>query len=172
MAGVVDAGFGYIEGRQIKKAKKSEAEQLERAAISREASGTTQAYDQRKFGERVESDAIAAMAAGGGVVDSDIVADIKSTTDYNVLSELFASKTESASTRLQAKMKRFEGDQAKKMATVKLVTAVGVAAGKSIAGMPSAGGKSPTRITSTFDSKIVDGGAGSNVDFNRFSGVA
>ena len=65
MAKVVEAGFGYIEGRQIKNAKDFEADQLKRAAISREAAGTNQAYDQRKIGERVQSDAIAIMAASG-----------------------------------------------------------------------------------------------------------
>lgn len=134
MGDVVNAGFGYIEGRQIKKAKDAEAEQIRRAAIAREATGTVQAGDQRKIGAMVESNAIAAMAAGGGVVDSEIVADLKSTTDYNVLSELFASKTESASMNLQAKMAEFEGRQAKRMATAKLITTIAIEAGKAAAG--------------------------------------
>jgi len=160
MGDVVSAGFGYIEGRQIKKAKDAEAEQMRRAAIAREATGTVQAGDQRKIGEVVQSNAIAAMAAGGGVVDSDIVADLKSTTDYNVLSELFASKTESASMNLQAKMTEFEGRQAKRMATAKLVTAIAVEAGKAEAGAAGA----PTPITSTAQSSIVSSGSGYNMN--------
>jgi len=162
MGDVVSAGFGYIEGRQIKKAKDAEAEQMRRAAIAREATGTVQAGDQRKIGEVVQSNAIAAMAAGGGVVDSDIVADLKSTTDYNVLSELFASKTESASMNLQAKMTEFEGRQAKRMATAKLVTAIAVEAGKAAAGAGAAG--APTPITSTAQSSIVSSGSGYNMN--------
>lgn len=146
MGKVVDAGFGYIEGRQIKKAKDAEAEQLRRAAIAREAQGTTQAYEQRKIGERVQSNAIAAMAASGGVVDSEIVADIKSTTDYNVLSELFASKTEAQSLKTQAAMSKFEGKQAKRLGTAKLVTSLAVEAGKAIAG--GAGGAGAGGLTS------------------------
>jgi len=140
MGDVVQAGAGYIESRQVKKAKAAEAEQLERAAIAREAAGTNQAYEQRKVGERVESNAIAVMAASGGVVDTDIVADLKSTTDYNVLSELFAGKTESASMNLQAKMKKFEGKQAQRMGGAKLITSIGVAAGKAFTGAPTSGG--------------------------------
>ncbi len=154
MGELVSSGFGYIEGRQIKKAKNAEAEQLERAAKAREAAGTNQAYDQRKLGERVQSDAIAAMAASGGVVDSDVVADLKSTTDYNVLSELFAGKTESASMKLQAKMKQFEGKQAKRMATAKLVTSIGVAAGKAAMGGAGAGIPADPTLVSTSSTGI------------------
>ncbi|MDC0600112.1 hypothetical protein OAO65_02260 [Flavobacteriales bacterium] len=158
MAEVAKAGFGYIEGRQIKKAKDFEAEQLERAAIEREAKGTTQAYEQRKAGERAESAAIATMAASGGVVDSDIVAKLKSTTDYNVLSELFASKTESASMRLQAKTKRVEGKQAKRMAKASLITSIAIKGAEAAAGVAG-----PADLpTST----------GVNLDYNRFAGVA
>jgi hypothetical protein len=164
MGEVVSSGFGYIEGRQIKKAKDSEAEQLRRAAIAREATGTVQAGDQREIGAMVESNAIAAMAAGGGVVDSDIVADLKSTTDYNVLSELFASKTESASMNLQAKMKEFEGRQAKRMATAKLVTSLAVAAGKAAAGAGGAPTGPATPITSTAQSSAVSFGSGYNMN--------
>ena len=168
MGDVVSSGFGYIESVQVKKAKNAEAEQLERAAIAREAAGTNAAYDQRKVGERVQSDAIAAMAASGGVVDSDIVADLKSTTDYNVLSELFAGKTESASMALQAKMKKFEGKQAKRMATTKLLTSITVAAGKAAVG-GGAGGAAPA--------EGVGGGAvtntsGVDMNFNRYAGMA
>lgn len=163
MGDVVSSGFGYIEGRQIKKAKDAEAEQLDRAAIAREAAGTNQAYEQRKMGERVQSNAIATMAASGGVVDSDIVADLKSTTDYNVLSELFAGKTESASMRLQAKMKKFEGKQAKRMATTKLITSIGVAAGKAAVGGAPAGGAGGGAVTTT---------SGVDMNFNRYAGMA
>ena len=170
MGEVVSAGFGYIEGRQIKKAKDAEAEQLRRAAIAREATGTVQAGDQRQVGNMVESNAIAAMAAGGGVVDSDIIADLKSTTDYNVLSELFASKTESASMNLQAKMTEFEGKQAKRMATAKLITSLAVAAGSAYAGAKKAPAKK--NITSTSQSEIVDSGAGVDMYSGQFGGYA
>jgi hypothetical protein len=167
MADVVSKGFGYVEGRQIKKAKDVEAQQLRRAAIAREAAGTNQAYEQRKQGEKVQSNAIAVMAASGGVVDSDIVADLKSTTDYNVLSELFAGKTESSSLKLQAKMKEFEGKQAKRLGTAKLITSLVVEGGKAMAG----GAGTPT------PAEGVGGGAvtntsGSNLNFNRFAGVS
>lgn len=169
MGGIVSAGFGYIEGRQIKKAKDAEAEQLDRAAIARTASGTIQAADQRRIGQTVESNAIAAMAAGGGVVDSDIIANLKSTTDYNVLSELFASKTESDSLRLQARMRKSEGKRAQRNAALGLVTSLAVAGGKLSAKTPTPT-PTPTFITSTAQSDIVDFGSGYNM--NNLAGMS
>lgn len=122
MGKMVESGFGYIEGRQIKKAKNLEAEQLERASIARTAAGTRDAYEQRKLGEKVASDAVAAMAAGGGVVDSDIVANINATTDYNVLSTLFAAKEESKQLDLTSRLRRHEGKTAQRMAGAKFLT--------------------------------------------------
>ena len=167
MAGLVDAGFGYIEGRQIKRAKNLEAQQLDMAAIAREAAGTKEAYDRRKEGERVESNAIAAMAASGGVVEPDIVADIKATTDYNVLSELFAAGEEAKQMNLTARLRRHEGKQAKRLGTAKLVTAIGVEAGKAFM---SGGG--PTSIKSATESKIVSPTTGVNLNYDQFASYA
>lgn len=172
MGSVIQAGFGYIESRQVKQAKDFEAMQLQRAAIARKAAGTQDAYEQRKIGEKIESNAIAAMAASGGVVESDIVADLKATTDYNVLSTLFASKEESNQLTLQARLKSYEGKQAKRMGTAKLATALiseGVQAGMSAASSPST-----STVTSTTQSGIVSPGAGIDTYANsgRYAGYA
>lgn len=139
MAQVVSAGLGYVESRQVKRAKEAEAEQLEKAADARRAAGTQDAYEQRQLGKKVESDAIAAMAAGGGVVDSDVVADIKSTADYNVMSALFASREEAKQTDLTARYRKFEGKMAKRFGSAKLTLSTAAAAGEAAYGSQTGG---------------------------------
>ena len=136
----VEAGFGIFEGRAIKKSKDAEADQLRRAATLRQAAGTQDAYEQRKIGERVESDAIAAMAAGGGMTDIEQLADIRSTTDYNVLSTLFASKNEAQQQRYAARIRNHEGRMAKRLSMVKGITTIISEAGKAIAGAGAGAG--------------------------------
>ena len=138
MGKLVEAGFGYFEGRQAKQAADAEAKQLRIAATARRAAGTQDAYEQGKIGERVASDAVAAMAAGGGGVSDNILADIKTTTDYNVLSSLFAGEQEAKGMNYAAKIKNFEGKMAKRMATMKTIINVGEAAGEAF--MMGAGG--------------------------------
>lgn len=125
MGKLTEAGFGYFEGRQAKKAAEAEAKQIELAAMARRAAGTQDAYDQKKIGEQVMSDAVAAMAAGGGGVSDNILAKIKTTTDYNVLSALFAGEQEAKGMDYAAKIKKFEGKMAKRIATAKTVISVG-----------------------------------------------
>lgn len=138
MGKLAEAGFGYFEGRQAKKAAEAEAKQIELAATARRAAGTQDAYDQKKIGEQVMSDAVAAMAAGGGGVSDNILAKIKTTTDYNVLSSLFAGEQEAKGMDYAAKIKKFEGKMAKRMATARSIINVGEAAGEAF--MMGAGG--------------------------------
>lgn len=121
MAKSIESAFGYFEGRAIKSSKDAEAEQIERAAAARRAAGTQDAYLQKKMGEKVASDAVAQMAASGGMVEAPILADIHSVKDYNVLSTLFASKDEAQALDYAAKLKHREGRQAKSIATMKTV---------------------------------------------------
>lgn len=143
MASTVGAVFGYAEGRAIKESKDAEAKQLRTAAIARQAAGTQQAYEQRKAGERVAGDAVAAMAAGGGMTDIEQLADVKSVTDYNVLSAMFAAKDEAQRMRYAAEVKNFEGKMAKRVATAKLVTSLATDVSMvalMMPGTPAAGG--------------------------------
>lgn len=127
MGKLAEAGFGYFEGRQAKKAAEAEAKQIELAATARRAAGTQDAYDQKRIGEQVMSDAVAAMAAGGGGVSDNIMAKIKTTTDYNVLSALFAGEQEAKGMDYAAKVKKFEGKMAKRMATARSIINTGEA---------------------------------------------
>jgi len=128
------AGFGYFEGRQAKKAAEAEAKQIELAAMARRAAGTQDAYDQKQIGEQVMSDAVAAMAAGGGTVSDNVMVKIKTTTDYNVLSALFAGEQEAKGMDYAAKIKKFEGKMAKRIATAKTVISAGEVAAEALAG--------------------------------------
>lgn len=142
MGKLAEAGFGYFEGRQAKKAAEAEAKQIELAAMARRAAGTQDAYDQKQIGEQVMSDAIAAMAAGGGTVSDNVLAKIKTTTDYNVLSALFAGEQEAKGMDYAAKIKKFEGKQAKRMATMRSIINAGEAGAQAYmaaSGAPKAG---------------------------------
>lgn len=143
MGKIAEAGFGYFEGRQAKKAAEAEAKQIELAAMARRAAGTQDAYDQKQIGEQVMSDAIAAMAAGGGGVSDNILAKIKTTTDYNVLSALFAGEQEAKGMDYAARIKKFEGKQAKRMATMKSIINVGEFAAEALAMGAGGGGTTP-----------------------------
>jgi hypothetical protein len=141
MGKIVEAGFGYYEGRQAKYAADAEAKQMRLAATARRAAGTHDAYEQRKIGEQVASDAVAAMAAGGGGVSDNVLADIKTTADYNVLSALFAGEQEAKGMDYAAKLKNFEGKMAKRIATAKTIIGVGEEAANAFM---AAGGGAPT----------------------------
>lgn len=141
MGKLAEAGFGYFEGRQAKKAAEAEAKQIELAAMARRAAGTQDAYDQKQIGEQVMSDAVAAMAAGGGGVSDNVLAKIKTTTDYNVLSALFAGEQEAKGMDYAAKIKKFEGKMAKRMATARTIINIGEEAASAY--MAGAGGGAP-----------------------------
>jgi len=87
-----------------------EAEQMHRNAIATEASGTVVAGERRKEGDRMISDARAAMAAqGGSASDAGAIeraGEIGEMTDYNVLAALFESRTQSAGQHQAAEIKR------------------------------------------------------------------
>ena len=159
MAKLAEAGFGYFEGRQAKQAADAEAKQMQLAAIARRAAGTQDAYEQKKIGEQVISDATAVMAAGGGGMVDNILADIKTTTDYNVLSALFAGEQEAKGLDYAAKLKKYEGKMAKRMATMRTIVNVGEEVGSAMAG----GGKSPGKA----GPNPVGGGRGGGGGYGR-----
>lgn len=103
----------YKEGREAKKAADFEAGQLEEQASARLATGTRQAYETRRQGDIVSSDARAAMAAmGGTTTDAGAVeqlAALDTVTDYNVLATLYDARTESEGLRKQAEATRKSG---------------------------------------------------------------
>lgn len=125
---VMSATSAYAEGSAEKKAADYEAEQLERAATAKIAEGSRQAYERRREGDIIESNARAAMAAGGGsTTDAGMVerlGDIGAQADYNVLSALFESEEEAQGIKEKAKVRRWEGRVAKRRGIAKALGTV------------------------------------------------
>lgn len=83
-----------------------EARQMERSAISIENQGVRAAMIEQHKTKMVSSDAIAQMAAGGGVVDDLALARIKQRGEYNAMSAIFDARTKAIDLRYQASMTR------------------------------------------------------------------
>lgn len=83
-----------------------EARQMERSAIGIENQGVRAAMVEQHKTRMVTSDAIAAMAAGGGGVDPLMLAKIKQRGDYNSMSAIFDARTKAIDLRYQADMTR------------------------------------------------------------------
>jgi predicted PilT family ATPase len=83
-----------------------EARQMERSAIGVENQGVRAAQIEQQKTRTVTSDAVAAMAAGGGGVDPEMLRRIKQQGDYNSMSAIFDARTKAIDLRYQASMTR------------------------------------------------------------------
>lgn len=83
-----------------------EARQLERQATFTENVGVRQAQIEHYKGRKLQSDAVAAMAASGGTVDPEMLARIKMRSDYNAMSAIFDARMKAIDLRQQAGMTR------------------------------------------------------------------
>lgn len=86
-----------------------EARQMERSAISVENQGVRAAMIEQQKTAMVSSDAVAAMAAGGGGVDPELLAKIKQRGDYNSMTAIFDARSAAIDLRYQAEMTRIGG---------------------------------------------------------------
>ncbi|TFH50198.1 MAG: hypothetical protein E4H01_02815 [Lysobacterales bacterium] len=85
-----------------------EADSLRRKATMTENIGVHQAQVEQYKGRVAHSDATAQMAAGGGVVDPEMLAKIKMRADYNALSAIYDARSTAISMREQAGMRGIE----------------------------------------------------------------
>jgi hypothetical protein len=83
-----------------------EASQLERQAIAAENAGVRASQIEQYKTRVVSSDATAAMAAGGAVVDPEMLAKIKQRGDYNSMSAIFDARSRAIDLRYEAAMTR------------------------------------------------------------------
>jgi hypothetical protein len=83
-----------------------EANQLERQAIAAENVGVRAAQIEQYKTRVVSSDATAAMAAGGAVLDPEMLAKIKQRGDYNSMSAIFDARSRAIDLRYEASMTR------------------------------------------------------------------
>jgi len=86
-----------------------EARQMERSAIAIENQGVRAAMIEQHKTKMVSSDATAAMAASGAVLDPEMLAKIKQRGDYNSMTAIFDARTKAIDMRYQAEMVRIGG---------------------------------------------------------------
>lgn len=86
-----------------------EAASMERKATAIENSGVRAAQMEHYKGRVLHSDATAAMAAQGGVVDPAMLARIKQRSDYNAMSAMFDARSQAIDMRETAAMTRIQG---------------------------------------------------------------
>lgn len=115
---IFSAGSALAGGSAADKAARFKAKQIERNAIAKRAEGTRQTQEGLRIGRKLQSDAIAAMAAGGGsTTDVGAIeqqAKLKQVTDVNALTALFEAEEQAKGMDLAAKGVRLEGKMAKK----------------------------------------------------------
>lgn len=104
----------WEKGQGQKDAKDLESRLLLSNARARLSQGVQQAQEHRRVGEKTSSDAIAAMAAGGGVVDEKILAKIKAKADYNAMASMYNARVESAGLESEARLRNMEGRRARR----------------------------------------------------------
>ena len=116
MATAMSAGGQIAGGIQANRSAKFSSEQMDRNALAELAMGSRDAAEIRRQGDVMQSDARAAMAAGGGTTTDagaiGTLGKLKQVSDYNALSALFGAQTKASSLRDAAKAKRYEGKAA------------------------------------------------------------
>jgi len=120
---VFSAVNSYREGQAAKVAADSQAAQLRQQAGQEAAMSQRDAILQRRKGAYAMSRARAvAAASGGSVLDPsvlNIMGDIESETESNVLNALYTGKERATGLNYQADMRSFEGKQAAKAGLVR-----------------------------------------------------
>lgn len=113
-----NVGSSIAEGNAAEKAARFKAKQVERNAIAKRAQGTRQTQEGLRVGRKLQSDAIAAMAASGGSTTDvgaiETQAKLKQVTDVNALTALFEAEEQAKGMELAGKGIRMEGEMAKK----------------------------------------------------------
>lgn len=124
IAGAAMTAYGQMEqGAAAESAAKAAAQQGVKNATASEAEGLRRAAEINRQGDLLQSDAVAAMVASGGVSDDvgaiKTLADIEQVSDYNALSALFESRSRADQQRYAAQITREEGHQARKASYVR-----------------------------------------------------
>ncbi len=96
-----------------------EADSLRRKATLTENMGVHGAQAESYKGRVALSDATAAMAAGGGTVDPEMLARIKQRADYNAMSAVYDARVTAIGLREQASMASIKGKFGRSMSQSK-----------------------------------------------------
>lgn len=153
----MQAGGMMMRGMAEEEKGKFLSKQLKRNAAAIEAQGQRAASSERTKGSLVKSTATAQMAAGGGGVDTAMLADIQDRADYNALAAIFESETKGSALRDEAKLRLEEGRQAKRetrmAAAGTVISGLGSAMGGGMMGGGSGGTSAGTGVSSVWSDK-------------------
>lgn len=125
----ISAGLGLLQGYDRSKTVERQgkmnrdlanirADQLLEDAKKRFAAGVREGAEYSRRGRVTESDAIAAMAAGGGGVDPEMLARLKQKANYNTMSAIYDSAVAASDIRNEAANVRSAGQFAKDQADI------------------------------------------------------
>ncbi len=123
---VMSAGGSLMEGSAAKKSADFQAAQMDRNALSVEATSQRVAIEERRKAELVKSRARAVAAAGGGTTTdvgiTDLLSKIDAEGEFNALSALFEGREKATGMRTQAAGARVSGKAAKKAGQMKALS--------------------------------------------------
>lgn len=114
---MISTGLGFLDSYNQSRAAKTQgevdnvlggiqADQLLRKATLRMNQGVHAADEEKYKGRVAVSDAIAAMAAGGSVVDPVILARLKRRSNYNAMTAIFNARQDAIDLRLKSDLAR------------------------------------------------------------------
>lgn len=134
------------QGKAAQAQAEYDAQQMEQQAQASRAEGTRVAYEDRRQGRIVESNARAAMAAGGGSASDagslEMLGKIGAESQYNSLVSLFKGESQAQDYNRQADTRRYEGALAKKNADDKALSTILSGASSIYSGFSGFGGGS------------------------------
>jgi len=148
ISSALKVGGDVMQAKAADEAASFNAQQLRRSAKETEARGIREAKNIRREGDILQSDAIAALAAGGGsTTDPGAVSYLSKLEDisqYNQLAALYDAQTQAQGLRHRAQIVRYEGKVKKKAGYYKaastLLDEISGAMGGGMGGMGGMGG--------------------------------
>lgn len=111
----IQTGAAIAKGKAAQQAGDYNAMMLERKAAEERASAQRSAFERRHDMERVISKQVAgAAASGGGFGPSllDVIGDTAARGEYQAQADMYGGEARARALKDQAKLARFEGDQA------------------------------------------------------------
>lgn len=145
---LIQAGGTIMGGIAANDAAKAEARQLEQQAGQERAKAQRVAIEQRRKGELAQSKLTASVAGGGGDTSDPTVVDLASgiyqESEYDALMGLYNGEERARGYEYGAKVRRWEGKQAKKMS---FFDAASTALGAGASLMDKYGGGGPPGVS-------------------------
>lgn len=108
---VLEAGSDYYDGVSKRGAGRFEGQQHRSNAKRRRIAGDREAARYRQAGSEATSNAAAAMAAQGAVIDSEMLARIKRDSDIDAISAMFDAKADALTSEYAARSAEMQGNR-------------------------------------------------------------